>query len=79
MKRDLHSEDPWLCASGVKAERNCTSVGELRGPEQLCRRGNAGLTEPFSPQPGHSGCVLGARFGPEMHAVHTYGTQGECV
>lgn len=70
---------PWLCASGVKAERNYGSLGEPRGPEHLCRQGNARLTEPLSPQPGYSGCVLGARFGPKVHAVHTYSTQGECV
>lgn len=70
---------PWLCASGVKAERNYGSLGEPRGPEHLCRQGNARLTEPLSPQPGYSGCVLGARFGPKVHAVHTYSMQGECV
>lgn len=81
MQRALSYEEPLAVSQWGKGREELCFLGRAMGTGAPLQEGKCQEppTGPLGLQPGYLGCVLGARFAPKVHAVHTYSTQGECV
>lgn len=79
MQRDLRYEDPLVVCQWGEGREELRFLRRATGTRAPLQAGKCQADRTSQSQPGYSGCVLGARFGPKVHAVHTYSTQGECV